>query len=369
MRVLLINAVCGTGSTGKICGELADAYSADGHEVKIAYGRYGYVPAQFEKYAVRIGTDLDVRLHAVYTRLTDQHGFGSTAPTRRFLKWASEYNPDVLWLHNLHGYYINIELLFRWIKSRPNMQVKWTLHDCWAFTGHCSHFSFVGCDQWKTECKVCVQKERYPACIRSNCKNNYQRKKNAFTGVKNMTIYTPSQWLKDLVEQSFLKEYPVEVLPNKANTEVFRPTPGDFRQRYGIEGKFVVLGVANVWDDRKGLQDFLRLADILGNTYQIVLVGVNQQQIKDLPSSILGIARTNSQKELAEIYTTADVHMVPSKEETFGMTILEAHLCGTRSVVLKGTACEEVALPLNGMVVADDVHEMARAIMELVSQS
>lgn len=145
MKVLFINSVCGIGSTGRICTDLAQQLEAEGNEVKIAYGRKGTVPEQFQKYAVRIGTDFDCKMHAIQTRLFDTHGFGSKRATKEFLKWAEEYKPDLLWLHNLHGYYINVEMLFDWIKKHPEMQVKWTLHDCWAFTGHCSHFTMVKC--------------------------------------------------------------------------------------------------------------------------------------------------------------------------------------------------------------------------------
>lgn len=363
MRVLLINAVCGTGSTGKICGAIAQQYEKEGHEVKIAYGRDGFVPEQFEKYAVRIGTDLDVRMHGIYTRLTDKHGFGSTAVTRKFLKWADEYTPDVLWLHNIHGYYINIELLFKWIKSRPNMQVKWTLHDCWAFTGHCSHFSFVGCARWKDGCFGCPQKKEYPASLVCDAsKWNYEKKKALFTGIRDMTVITPSKWLANLVKQSFLGEYPVKVVYNTVNTEVFVPTQGDFREKYGLQDKRIILGVASTWGTRKGLEDFVKLAEMLDDRYRIVLVGLTPEQAGRMPKNILSILRTNNQQELAEIYTAADLHVVASKEETFGMTILEAHCCGTPSVVYQDTACEEIANELGGEVVLQGVQNLYNAI-------
>ena len=181
MKVLFINEVCGIGSTGKICIELAKQYEKDGHEVKIGYGRHEYVPDRYQKYAVRIGSRLGVHLHAVKTRLTDKHGLGSRLATMQFLKWAEEYSPDILWLHNVHGYYINYEMLFKWIKKHTEMEVKWTLHDCWAFTGHCSHFTFVKCYKWKTQCENCEQKRRYPASYIDNSKNNFIRKKAAFT--------------------------------------------------------------------------------------------------------------------------------------------------------------------------------------------
>ena len=254
-RLLLINSVIGFGSTGRIVLDIAKEYEADGYEAKIAYGRNMKVSSHLEKdvkkYGVRIGGDVDVYAHVLYTRLTDKHGLGSKAATKKFLKWAEEYNPDVLWMHNIHGYYINYELLFDWLKSRPDMQVKWTLHDCWAFTGHCTHFTVAKCEQWKTGCEHCMQKGRYPASLLAdNCKSNYARKRAAFTGVEHMTLITPSKWLADLVKQSFLKDYPVEVRYNTIDTTVFKPTPSDFRERYGLTDKKIVLGVASVWDDR-----------------------------------------------------------------------------------------------------------------------
>lgn len=329
MKVLFINAVCGIGSTGKICAELAEKYEKDGCEVKIAYGRHAYVPEKYKKYAVRIGSDIDVNLHAVMTRLTDKHGLGSKKATKDFLKWAEAYSPDLLWLHNLHGYYINYEMLFAWIKSHPEMEVKWTLHDCWAFTGHCSHFTFVKCNQWKSKCEKCVQKNRYPASLTDGCKNNFKRKKSSFTGIKNMTVITPSKWLSDLIKESFLKEYPIEVVYNTINTDIFKPMPSDFRERYSLQNKKIILGVASTWDDRKGLYDFYKLSEIVDESYAIVLVGLNDKQLKELPKKIIGIKHTNGQKELAEIYTAADIFINLTYEDTYPTVNLEAQACGT----------------------------------------
>lgn len=359
MRVLLINAVCGTGSTGKICAELAEKYENEGHEVRIAYGRDGFVPEKYERYAIRIGSDFDVNLHAIKTRLTDKHGLGSKRATKDFLKWADEYSPDLLWLHNIHGYYINYEMLFAWIKRHPKIEVKWTLHDCWAFTGHCTYFDMAKCYKWKEECKVCPQKTAYPASfVFSNCNDNFKRKKQAFTGVKNMTLITPSNWLANLVKESFLSEYPVEVVHNTIDTNIFKPTPSDFRERHGLENKKIILGVASTWDDRKGLYDFYKLSKMLDDRYAIVLVGLSDKQLKNLPSRIIGIKRTNGQKELAEIYTAADILVHPSREETFGMTIIEALACGTSAIVYKGTACEEIVGAYGGVTVDPDVESI-----------
>ncbi len=363
MRVLLINSVCGIRSTGRICADIAQALESEGHEVKIAYGREN-VPEKYQKYAIRIGNDIDYKLHGFRTRILDEHGFGSVNATKEFIKWAEEYNPDMLWLHNIHGYYINIEILFDWIKSRPDMQVKWTLHDCWSFTGHCSHFTMAKCEQWKTHCSHCSQKARYPSSIlKDNCKINFDRKKKAFTGVKNMTLITPSQWLADLVKQSFLSEYPVEVHYNTIDTTVFKPTPSDFREKYGLQNKRIILGVASVWDERKGLDDFIKLSEMLDDRYSIVLVGLSETQIKQMPENIIAITRTNSTKELAEIYSAADVFFNPTYEDNYPTVNLEAEACGTPVVTYRTGGAPETIHRQDSVVVE------VGAFVELLQQS
>ena len=211
MKILLINVVCGIGSTGRICVGLAQDFERKGYEVKIAYGR-GTVPEECEKYAIKIGGKWNIYLHALKARVFDAAGWGCKKSTKKFLKWIDEYDPDIIWLHNLHGYYINVEMLFQWIKVHPEKEIKWTLHDCWAFTGHCVYFTLEKCGKWMEGCRNCPQKKEYPASLwidRSN--KNYLKKKELFCGIKNMKIITPSQWLADLVSHSFLHEYPVEV--------------------------------------------------------------------------------------------------------------------------------------------------------------
>ena len=338
----MINSVCGIGSTGRICTDLAKEYEKNGDEVKIAYGRNSAVPEQLKKYAVKIGGYLNTKLHFLKTRLLDKHGFGSKYATKKFLKWVEAYNPDVLWLHNIHGYYINVEFLFKWIKSRPNMQVKWTLHDCWAFTGHCAYFTIANCDKWTEKCEKCPQRKKYPRSIMDNSKSNFERKKKAFTGVENMTLITPSKWLADLVKQSFLKEYPVEVRYNTIDTEIFKPTPSDFRERYKI-----VLGVASVWDERKGLDDFVKLSEMLDDNYKVVLVGVSEKQKKRLPENVLAITRTNSTQELAEIYTAADVFLNLTYEDNYPTVNLESQACGTPCITYQTGGSVESVLSEN----------------------
>ena len=232
--------------------------------------------------------------------------------------------------------------------------MRWTLHDCWAFTGHCSYFTMVKCEQWKSHCSYCSQLRRYPACFAmSSVSKNFERKRRAFTGVKNMTLITPSKWLADLTRQSFLKEYPVEVHYNTIDTNIFKPTPSDFRKRYGLQDKIIVLGVANVWEDRKGLFDFYKLAEMLDDRHVIVLVGLSEKQIKELPKNIKGIQRTNSPQELAAIYTAADVFVNPTYEDNYPTVNLEAQACGTKVITYDTGGCRETIKDNNSCIIVD----------------
>ena len=363
MKVLMINSVAGIRSTGRICSDIADVLKENGHECRIAYGRAS-AAERYEDICVKTDSSVGVLLHTMQARLFDNVGFSRGHATKRLIRWIKQYDPDVIHLHNLHGYYINIEVLFQYLKSSKK-PVIWTLHDCWAFTGHCAHFDHVGCDKWKTQCGNCPQKRSYPSSLLlDNSARNYRKKQKLFGAVEGMTIVTPSKWLAGLVKQSFLKEQTVEVIPNGIDLSQFRPTPSKFRDSYGLQNKKIVLGVATSWSESKGLYDFYRLADTLDSSYQIVLVGVTEQQKQALPKNIIGIARTNCIKELAEIYSAADVFVNPSVQETMGLTTVEALACGTPVVVYDRTAVPETVegTSCGTIVHAGDIEALALAI-------
>jgi len=326
MKVLQINSVCGIRSTGRIATDIHDILIEQGHKSYIAYGRD--LPKNCNT-SIRIGTKIDYYTHVALTRIFDKHGFGSKKSTKEFINKIEELNPDIIHLHNIHGYYINIEMLFEYLK-KANKPVIWTLHDCWAFTGHCAYFDYAGCAKWKIGCYNCTQKNSYPSSLfLDNSKNNYIRKKEIFSGVNNMTIITPSKWLAGLVKESFLRGYPVKVINNGIDLEVFKPTESNFRKKYNLDNKFLILGVASRWGKRKGGEYFIKLSNKLEYNEVIVLVGLTEKQKEKLPKSILGIARTNNIKELAGIYSAADVFMNPTLEDNFPTTNLEALACGT----------------------------------------
>lgn len=283
MRYVQINSFY-NGSTGTIMRNLHKELKEQGDDSYIFWGRRHETISDHEACCA---SKLGVYAHGILSRLTDRVGFYSKRDTRRLLERLEAIDPDVVHLHNVHGYYINIEMLFEWLANH-RCQVKWTLHDCWAFTGHCSHFTYVGCERWRDGCHDCPQKREYPKSLLANAsERNFHDKKRLFNLVpkERMTLITPSRWLAELLKDSFLAEYPVEVRYNTVDTDIFKPTPSDFRERYGLEDKLVILGVASPWTERKGLDDFLYLANELDARYAIVLVGLEQRQIDSITSA------------------------------------------------------------------------------------
>lgn len=350
MKILQINSVCGLGSTGRIATDIYAALQAKGIESHIMFGRG---EARGCDSAIKISSQLDFYSHALQTRLFDNHGFCSTKATLQAIKALDELKPDIVHLHNIHGYYLNVELLFAYLKQQPKIKIIWTLHDCWPFTGHCAYFDFADCSKWKTQCFSCPQKNTYPASNGlDNSKNNYQRKKAAFTGLKDLTIVTPSQWLADLVKQSYLKDYPVQVVNNGIDLSVFQPRQSEFRVKHNLVDKFLIMGAASVWSPRKGFDDFIALAKILPDNYHLVMVGLSPDKIKTLPSNIIGIHRTDNPTELAEIYSAADVFFNPTYEDNYPTVNLEAIACCTPVITYNTGGSPESVSTEHGFVVA-----------------
>lgn len=365
MKVLMINVTCGRGSTGRICTDLADALEKCGHEVKIAYGRSD-VPEEYKRLAVRIGSGSGVRLHALKARLFDAAGFGSRAATERFIKWVREYDPDIIHLHNIHGYYINVEVLFDYLAS-CGKKVIWTLHDCWAFTGHNAYCISADCEKWETGCVSCPDISGYPKSFTDRSHLNWEKKKRLFASVPGLTLAVPSRWLSGLVSRSFLKDCPCFVIPNGIDASVFRPVEGDIREKLGLGSKKVILGVASVWSAYKGLGDFIKLRALLDpEEYAIVLVGLTAKQIKTLPMGMIGIERTDSARSLAELYSAADAFANPTYDDNFPTTNLEALACGTPVVTYDTGGSGEAAGNTAGAVVpTGDVNALAESIKRL----
>lgn len=335
------------GSTGGIMMKEHRELLAAGEESYAFWGRGREAEKPNE---MKFASDVEIKLDVLQTRIDGKAGFHSKNATKRLLARLEEIQPDVVHLHNLHGYYVNIEMLFKWLANHK-CKVEWTLHDCWSFTGHCAYFTYVKCAQWKEHCaysRPCSQLNTYPKTYsKASCSWNFVEKKRLFNLVpaERMKLITPSKWLADLVGESFLKDFPVEVRHNTIDTDVFKPTPSDFRERYGVGDRFMILGVASPWTERKGLNDFIKLAGELDSEkFAIVLVGLSENQVKMLPESIVGLIRTDSCENLAGIYSTADVFFNPTEEDNFPTVNLEAEACGTPVITYDTGGCRETLL-------------------------
>lgn len=364
--LLQINTIIHSSGTGRIVEDIGKLAISNGWKSTIAYGLKS---RQSASQLIRIGNNWNIYWHGIETRLFDNHCFSSRIATRKLISRLDASKPKVIHLHNLHGYYLNVELLFNYLAT-INIPIVWTLHDCWAFTGHCCHFTYAQCDRWKKGCYSCPQKRSYPmSLLADRSKKNYEHKKKLFTSVKNLTIITVSEWLKELVQESFLSKYPIEVINNGIDLNGFKQTESSYiLAKYGLEGKQIIMGCASGWGNRKGYKDFIRLSSLIDKSQHIVLVGLSKKQIKDLPSGILGIERTENINELAALYSIADVFLSLSLEETFGLVTVEAMSCGTPVVVYNTTASPELVSDECGRIVkVGDIKGIKNAIRELTS--
>lgn len=363
LKVLQISTVCGSGSVGRIMVDIYHTLEKNGDEGIIAYGRRT-APEGIR--AFRFGSDPDMGLHVLSTFFKGEHGFASVGQTKRLIERMREWNPDVIHLQNIHGFVLQVELLFDYLK-KAGKPVVWTLHDCWSYTGHCAFYDYTACGGWKDGCRNCREyRKTYPyALLRNNSEDNYRRKRAAFTEVPDLTIVVPSRWLAGEVKQSFLKEYPVQVIPNGIDRKHFRPTDSSLRRKLGLDGKFVVLGVANVWERRKGLEYFVRIAERLPEEYQVILIGLSKRQIKSLPKKIIGRTRTSSTEELAAYYSMADVFVNATLEDNFPTTNLESLACGTPVITFRTGGSPESLDESTGRVVPKgDTDALVEAILQ-----
>ena len=357
MRVAQINSVVSTGSTGRIVEAIDRVASARGHKVLTGHGRgRSTTPSH-----VRIGSDLGVGVHAIKSFLFDGHGLASRSATMRYISQISEWQPDAIALHNIHGYFLHYPTLFDFFRNfgRP---VVWTLHDCWPFTGHCSYFDRFDCIKWHTECGDCPMTHYYPSSLVDQSRRNFSLKKKYFSNLENLTIVTPSNWLAGLVNQSFLAGYPVHTIHNGIDLNKFRPS---------VEGDddHIVLGVANSWSKRKGLKDFGKLRNLLPSEYKIVLIGLTKAQKSSLPAGVMGIERTETVSELVSWYSQSLVFANPTYSDNFPTTNVEALACGTPVITYATGGSPEAIDDETGRVVpAGDIEQLASAIKDFAGR-
>ena len=372
-KLLQINPVIRVNtSTGRIMQEIGELAMQNGWECHIAYskGRDGIRECRSD--IVPVGNKWSTAWHGIETRLFDRHGLASSHATRQFVRKIEEISPDVVHIHNIHGYFLNYQILFDYL-SKAGIPVVWTVHDCWLYTGHCYYYSFAGCDRWQTGCHHCPQKKEFPTslfCDRS--RRNFEDKKAAFTSMPldRMTIVPVSEWIRNEMRRSFLNAYPFRVIHNGINTDIFNIYDDrQVRTAFGLGDRHILLGVASIWSREKGLDDFIRMAGMLNEDEVIVLVGIKPEDRKRLPDNVVGIARTENIRQLAELYAAADVFVNPTWQDNYPTVNMEAIACGTPVVTYRTGGSVEVITPATGMIVEQgNLNELLKSIREIESK-
>lgn len=366
LKIYQINVVANSGSTGRITEGIITKAMKLNYTCYLAYGRW----ANHSKADLfKIGSKFDIYYHAAVSMLLDKHGLASKNATKKLIKDLTEKKPDIIHLHNIHGYYLNYPILFNFL-SKLNIPIIWTLHDCWSYTGHCAYYTAVNCEKWKKGgCNKCLNLKEYPLSLwKDSSQSNFILKREVFTSVKDMTIITVSDWLKKEVEQSFLSKYKIKTIHNGVDINKFYPLSLE-KKNTKWHDKFIILGVATVWSTRKGLDDFIKLSQNLANDEIIILIGLSKKQIKQLPFNIIGIEKTENIKELVSYYSIADLYINFSIEETFGMTTIESMACGTPALVVNSTASPEIVNDDVGFVIEPHDINAAKNIIALVKKN
>lgn len=362
--LLIIGSALNCGSPGHICESIGLLAQENNWDVYMAHGLRYANTSELKTY--NVSSHIEEYLHILKSLICDGHGLASKSATRRLIAFIDKIQPTVINIHNLHGYYLNYQILFEYL-AKKNIPIVWTLHDFWTITGHCVHFDYIGCNKWQAGCESCQHFRSYPkSLIVDKSRYNYQLKKKLFTALNHVTIVPVSHWVGNLVSKSYLSGYPMQVIYNGINLSVFKPTSSDLREKLGLKDKFVLLGVASPWYPMKGLYDYYKLNSILPHDCKIIMIGLTKRQIAELPSGIIGVERTESQYELAQYYSMADATLNLSYQETFGMTTIEGMACGTPGIVYNKTASPELVSEETGYIVeAKDITGLLNAIMRI----
>lgn len=349
MPILLqINSAVNFSSTGKIVEQLGAAARKDGWATYVAHGARYVKQSELED--LHIESSWEERAHGIKSKLFDAHGLGSANSTMKLVEKINEIRPDVIHLHNIHGYYINYPILFKYLGD-ADIPVVWTFHDCWPVTGHCAYFDLANCEKWKSGCYDCELKGQYPASWIDRCAANYAKKKYYFNLPKSLTLVPVSRWEEDVIKESFLNGYRTQVIYSGIDTQTFKPTDSHLRENLGLVSQFVILGVASGWGKEGRLNGFLELRKRLSSDYTIILIGLTKEQISSMPAGIIGVERTNNVQELAAYYTMTDVFINPTMQDSFGLTSVEALSCGTPAITYRSGGSPETVDENTGIVV------------------
>lgn len=367
MKILQINAVYNKASTGRTCKELHDFLTENGHKCITVYGGSC---ADWED-TFHIGNLLDYKIHALLSRISGKVGYYSLISTIRLIQYIKHTAPDIVHLRVLHSNFINIPLLLKFL-GKEDIPTVVTLHDCFFFTGKCCHYTDINCTKWKTECKACPSYKNWNRSWFFDRTNKmFLDKKYLFDLIEKLAVVGVSDWITSEARQSYIfKDRNISTIYNWVDTSIFTPVQSKVKDLLGISAKIMLLGVASDWSEHKGLGDFIKLAKILPlEQYAIVLVG-NIPATLGLPENIISIKQTNSTMELAEYYSSADIFLQLSRQETFGKVTAESLSCGTPVITYGNTANREMAFPGCGLCVekTGDVDGVLRSIKFIAKQ-
>jgi len=354
-KLLQINVCSAVLSTGRIAEDISKVATQYGWETYIAWGRYAKPSVSTQ---IRVGSRWDMYLHYAANKLFDGEGLMSKSATRKLIQQIESISPDIIHLHNIHDHYLNYPLLFEYLATL-NTPVVWTQHDCWAFTGGCMYYDMQKCSKWKTECLNCPE---HRSLLVDRTERQYALRRDLLAKIKNLVYIPVSDWLADALRESHQKMRPIKTIHNGVDVSLFKPV----KRSQENKGKFRIIGVAAVWDKRKGLDDFIKLRSMLPSEYEITLVGLTQKQVNELPEGIVGITRTNNVHELVQLYSDADVFVNPTYSDNFPTTNIEALACGTPVITYKTGGSPEAVDDETGVVVKQgDISSLVSAIKKM----
>ena len=356
-KLLQINISANWGSTGKIAEQIGVRAIDHGWDFYFAYGNSCNAS---KGHLIKVGGKWNKYIHYAKQRIFDNEGLCSRAETKKLIEQIKEIKPDVINLHNIHDHYLNYRLLFDYL-NHTDVKVVWTFHDCWAMTGHCMHFVTKNCERWKTGCHDCLMKGEYPKSVLDRSKQNWELKKRLFTDNTNLTIVAVSDWIAEFVQESYLKDKRIEVIHNGCDIKTFKPLPRT------ESNKFRIIAVSSVWYPNKGELDIYKLRTMLRkDEYEITMVGLSAEQVKNLPKGIRGIQRTQNVQELAQLYSEADVLINPTYEDNFPTVNIEALACGTPVITYKTGGSPEAVDSKTGVVIEQgNLNALANAIIQM----
>lgn len=352
MKVLQINAVYGVGSTGVIVKDIHEMCLEHNIDSFVAYSSSD-IPENEIKNGYKIGSTFGKKLHAFLCRINGMQGYFSRYSTKKLLRYIDGIKPDIVQLHNLHSNYINLNMLLKYL-AKNNIKTIVTLHDCWFYTGGCFHYTAAGCDKWLKECGNCPKKKKdTPAFICDRSAKILKDRKKYFGLIKDLTVVGVSEWITNEAVKNVFKGRKAVTIHNGIDTEFFKPTPSDFRKKYGLDDKFVILGPASKWLSAVNEETYKTFVESLKEDEVLVLLGCTEDQLKSLPGKVIGLPFIKDKDELCKIYSAADVFINPTREESLSLINVEAQSCGTPVITFDNTGVKETVDGTSGFAVGN----------------